>query len=123
MSADPKPPLRLVDPNAGKEKLLQERTCRACQRVGVWKLSRAHLVPKGQGGDDVDANIVPLCGGGTDGCHGALTDHHPATEPSLLKGQPWVVVAFALRIRLKDAERDYILAKKGLDWLDRTYPR
>lgn len=37
--------------------------------------SRAHVVPRGQGGDDVPENMVWLCGDGTRGCHGVLTHH------------------------------------------------
>jgi hypothetical protein len=76
-------------------------------------LNRAHLVPKGQGGDDVDANIVPLCGSGVTGCHGSLTTHD----------KHWRTVSAALRENLLDSELEYVMRKKGPDWLDRVYPR
>ena len=60
----------------------------------------------------MDANIVPLCGSGTSGCHGALTDHRPG----------WEKIASRLRRRLRPEEIEYMIDKKGLDWLDRTYP-
>ena len=119
---DPRPERRVVDRRAGIVKVQREGRCRACGVYGVQQLNRAHLVPKGQRGDDVDANIVPLCGSGTTGCHGALTDHHLATAPSLLKGRPWEFVASALRGRLTDEEVEYVVAKKGADWLNRHYP-
>lgn len=118
---DPRPEPRVVDPDAGTKKILSEERCRACG--GHLFLNRAHLVARGQRGDDVDDNIVPLCGSGTSGCHGSLTDHHAATFPSLLKGEPWEVVASALREKLSEQELSYVLVKKGQDWLDKTYPR
>jgi hypothetical protein len=119
---DPRPTRRIADQNAGYEKLRREGRCRACGVKGYDKLNRAHLVPKGQRGDDLDCNIVPLCGSGTSGCHGALTDHHVATSPSLLYGAEWTVVAAALRARLLPEEHRYIVSKKGEDWLNRAYP-
>lgn len=119
---DPRPERRIADRKAGIEKVRREGKCRACGLRVPRLLSRAHLVPKGQRGDDIDANIVPLCGDGTRGCHGALTDHHNASWPSLLMGWPWTSVASALRRRLSHEEREYILGKKGEDWLSRVYP-
>ena len=108
---DPKPAKRIKDKKAGRDKILLEGRCRVCGRT--WSLNRAHLVPKGQGGDDVDANIVPLCGSGTTGCHGALTAHT----------REWRVIAAILRENLTPAERAYCITKKGADWLDRVYPQ
>lgn len=102
---------------------MHEARCRACGRRGYTFLSRAHLVPKGQRGDDIDANIIPLCGNGTTGCHGALTDHHKASAPSRLEGEPWTVIASAVRATLRLTEVNYVLEKKGQDWLNRVYPR
>ena len=116
----PRPPRRIVDPYAGIQKVTGEGRCRVCG--SRWAISRAHLVPKGQRGDDIDDNIVPLCGGGTDGCHGSLTDHHLASWPSLLTGVEWTAIAALLRERLSSDEEGYILQKKGIDWLNRVYP-
>lgn len=116
MAADPKPPARVVDSKAGRMKVLLEGRCRACGRVPsghpLDSLNRMHLVPKGQGGDDVDVNIVPGCGSGTSGCHGFLTTH----------AHGWGVVAAALRRNLQPDELAYVIGKKGRDWLDRVYP-
>jgi len=120
--SDPRPEARVVDRHVGLRKLWIEGRCRACGVVGRDRLNRAHLVPKGQRGDDVPQNIVPLCGSGTTGCHGALTDHHRASAPSRLEGQEWTVVAAALRAKLLPEEVDYIKGKKGLLWLNRVYP-
>jgi len=64
-----------VDPDAGMAKLRREGRCRLCRRSwhdagGI--ASRHHLIPRGQGGDDVDQNLIPVCGTGTTGCHGEL---------------------------------------------------
>ena len=110
MITDPKPAKRIVDGDAGRIKIAFEGRCRCCGRA--WSLNRAHLVARGQGGDDVDDNIVPLCGSGTTGCHGALTAHT----------RDWRIVAARLRENLTPAEVAYCVEKKSQDWLDRTYP-
>jgi hypothetical protein len=123
MVGDPRPPARIVDRRAGIKKLRREGRCRACGLATRSYLTRAHLVPRGQRGDDVDENIIPLCGSGTTGCHGALTDHHKASWPSLLEGASWHQVASAVRATLRLEEEKYILDKKGAEWLGRVYPR
>lgn len=83
--------------------------CRCC---GGKRESFHHLVPRSQRGDDVAANVVSLCGSGTTGCHGILTQR--------LAG--WQVVAAAIRHSLTPLEERYVVAKKGRWWLDREYP-
>lgn len=107
---DAKPAARIVNPTAGRSKVLLEGRCRACGTTR--SLNRAHLVPRGQRGDDVDENIIPLCGSGTTGCHGKLTDH----------SRGWQPIAASVRRSLLPAETAYILRKKGDDWLNRVYP-
>jgi hypothetical protein len=76
-------------------------------------LSRHHLVPRGRfglgGGDDVDENLVPVCGDGSRGCHGAIERREPGYRQRL-------------RGRLKAVEVAYVLGKRGAAWLDRHYP-
>jgi len=55
---DPKPAKRIRDPNAAVEKLLRDRVCRSC---GEWATEGHHIVHRSLGGDDVTANIMPLC--------------------------------------------------------------
>lgn len=109
MAADPKPAPRIIDPNAGRAKLRQEGRCRLCGSRVDYKLSRHHLVPRGAGGDDVDFNLVPLCGGGTIGCHGDVEGWHRTARQRL-------------RQRLTQGEVEYVIGKKGEAWLDRMYP-
>lgn len=124
---DPKEPRRLFDVTAGYVKLRREGRCRVCRRrpgepiyrrapdgrlrrVGtVPALSRHHLVPRSQGGDDVDANLVPVCGDGARGCHGHLENRTPGYREQL-------------RRHLHEAETGYVIGKKGEAWLDRHYP-
>jgi hypothetical protein len=110
---------RIVDHEAGKAKVYQrERACRVC---GDTRVSRHHLVGRGVGGDDVEANIVPVCGDGVLGCHGGLTDGHQrlGADGVLRTGREIRVV---LRAKLRPEEVAYVLDTKGADWLDRTYP-
>jgi hypothetical protein len=108
---DPKTPARIVNPSAGYAKLRHEQRCRLCRRT-FWRglgLTRHHLIPKGQGGDDVEANIVPLCGDGTRGCHGLVERSRNARAQ--------------LRHRLHADEVAYGVAKVGAGRFDRRYPK
>lgn len=53
--------------------------CPLCRGRLVY-YSRAHVVPKGHGGDDVPENAAWLCGDGTRGCHGVLTHRGRGTH-------------------------------------------
>ena len=82
-------------------------------------LNRAHLVGKGQRGDDVDANIIPLCGSGTEGCHAAFDGQQPyATSPSLLRLGGFMIRRLVAR-SLTDEEISYAKETKGEWWLER----
>lgn len=54
-------------------------TCVLCGNPG----SLHHLYPRGQGGDDVESNLVPLCGSGTTGHHGKIENNDVLTRTSL----------------------------------------
>jgi HNH endonuclease len=43
-----------------------------CVICGGIDISIHHILPRGQGGDDVWENLAPLCGSGTHGCHGGV---------------------------------------------------
>jgi len=104
---DPKPAARIVDRYAGWTKVLTEGDCRVCGTR--WPLTRHHLIKRSQGGDDIDDNLVPLCGNGTTGCHGRVE----ARDSNTLH---------LLRHLLTPEEVAYCKAKKGEAWLDRMYP-
>jgi hypothetical protein len=107
----PKPARRIVDSRAGRAKVAREGRCRLCERT--WyeaggTASRHHLIPKGQGGDDVDPNLVPACGDGTTGCHGDLEHSVEARR--------------RLRRKLHADEIAYAVGKVGQGRFDRRYP-
>ena len=114
MPPDAKPPARYIASFEEWERITAEKieghSCRGCGRNHG--ITRHHLVSRSLRGDDVAANIVPLCGSGTTGCHGAIETHSPG----------WEAIAHAVRDSLSPLEEQYILAKKGQYWLDRYYP-
>lgn len=71
MPPDPKPGARrtIIDPTAVKRATLRRRECVACGEPGA---NGHHVLERDDGGDDVEENIVTLCGSGTMGCHGAF---------------------------------------------------
>ena len=127
---DPKPAARIVDPDVGMDKIEAEGKCRACGkplptvRQGAHPLkalNRAHLVPKGQRGDDTNNNIVPLGGSGTTGCHGIQTSRNPGLNCNdVLTTHEQVVQA--IRRTMLPQERQYVIAKKSRAWLETHYP-
>ena len=132
MPTDFKPAKRIHDPKAGVEKVKAEGKCRSCGLVSKWVkdggvLNRAHLLNRSQGGDDVDACIVPLCGSGTQGCHAAFDGQtHTATWPSLLAERPWHerstrAVRQLVKASLAVEERAYLVDKKGEYWTDHRF--
>lgn len=111
MTADPKPAKRIVDPDAGAAKMAREGRCRICGADRRYTVTtRHHLIPRSQGGDDIDDNLVPLCGHGTVGCHGRIEAGHLSA-----RGQ--------LRAALTDAEVAYCVRVVGEARFDRRYPR
>lgn len=95
---DPKPAkrkrkqIRKVDPNALKRKMVRDGMCRAdgCMKVAT---DPHHIIRKGSPhfGDDVEANILPLCRG----CH---MDYHDGRKPGF---------------RFESEEYDYVTEKLG----------
>lgn len=84
--------------------------CRCCgKREPQHLVTLHHLVPKSLGGDDCDANVVPLCGTGTTGCHGLVENFD-------------LVARSKLRASLLPPEVAYVEGKKGAAFLDRYYP-
>lgn len=128
---DPKPtrtrgnrPRRVVDPDATRRVLRRLRACAACGRPAC---NTHHVLGKGQGGDDVEENLVPLCGSGSARCHGALHGTPYVDED----GRRWTAqdvrrgIGAHVRGRRPDV-RVYLTGKLGADrardHLDRLYP-
>lgn len=80
---DVKPRPRVKDPRASARKRIADPWCRPCRRLGVFVAATNchHLLGKGQGGDDVEDNLIPICGSGSTGCHGAIHGT-PYTHPT-----------------------------------------
>lgn len=111
MTPDPKPAKRIKNPLVFKLLYLRPGTCSVC---GEGNATLHHVVPKKpHGGDDVEENLVWLCGTGTTGCHGKVEHHDGPTRLAL--GQH-------IKARRPDVV-DYVGRKFPLeaDWLRRTY--
>lgn len=78
--------------------------CRACSFRAPAAIDPHHLVWREDGGDDVAANIVPICRQ----CHEALHNRAPA-------------IARLLLTRLSDAEYAYMVERGGEDYAERVY--
>jgi hypothetical protein len=107
---DPKP-VRRRRATAAEWKRLRRRKlgpCRVCKKWGP-SISLHHLVGRDLGGDDVGANLVPLCGSGTTLDHGKV--EHFDRE-----------ACQTLRASLTTEEVAYVVGRKSAYWLDRRYP-
>ena len=67
--SDFKPGSRVRDPELLK---LLHHVYEECVLCGRIEFSIHHILKRSQGGDDVSANLIPLCGHGTAGCHGRV---------------------------------------------------
>jgi len=115
---NPKPTPRIRNRNATKIKLLSDSLCRACRATAT---NCHHLIPKGsQRGDDVPQNLIPLCGSGSEGCHGALHGNpyvakhvHSEWEVTERRDSEWVRRQIGQRLRPE--ELMYVGAKMGAE--------
>lgn len=126
---DPKPRPRIratsTQWRALRVRKLLGRPCRLCPAAAT---NLHHVVPRSQGGDDVEANLVEVCGSGTTGCHGATETGERCVDADGTAHDPDVVNA---RIRRFVAESHghclYLVKKLGgpdqaRSFLDRYYP-
>lgn len=100
-----KPAKRLVDAQAIRRAQLRSCGCVACG----WQVGGNvhHVLPKGKGGDDVDGNLLVLCGTGTSGCHGA---HH---------GNPYETPVKWHRDEDGSFYEQYTIERRDREWVDR----
>jgi hypothetical protein len=110
---DWKPQPRVVDKKAQPLDATPLRTgeCPLCHRRHV-TLSRHHVVPKGQGGDDLPQNLVWVCGHGTVGCHGVLTHRNRDGESGLTYDEVAERLLRYLSRQSMEAVRAYAARKK-----------
>lgn len=107
---DPKPRPRIrATSSQWKAIHARKRLGRPCRLCGAPATNLHHIVPRSQGGDDVEANLVEVCGSGTTGCHGRI-EARDADARS------------ALRAQFSSDEIGYVLDRKGAAWLDGAYP-
>jgi hypothetical protein len=111
VTPDPRPEARHVADSTEWDRIALAKSgpCRGC---GERADSFHHLVPKSLRGDDVPSNIIPVCGDGVRGCHGALECHTAG----------WEIIAHQVRHSLTPLELQYVTAKKGRAWLERYLP-
>jgi len=137
---DPKPvrtarkQIRVVDRDASTRILLRYSSCAAC---GAPAANAHHVVQKGSPhfGDDVEENLLPICGSGTTRCHGAIHGSPYVVEidtlgavnpPSERRDAAWVSVRLGAAIRKSRPDvTEYVLGKlghdAGLEFLRRFY--
>lgn len=123
MTADPKPPRRIVDKKAQPfdRSPIDAGVCPLCFGPMV-QFSRAHVVPKGRGGggDDVPENLAFICGDGVMGCHGCLTHRNRVIGHRLAPDE--VSTAFVLYCRVTvPLLGAYADAKRYPGWLEDYY--
>ena len=110
MLADPKPDARIVA-SADEWHGIVGQKFGPCRVTGetTGHIDMAHLVSRGQRGDDIPDNLIPL----RHDLHMILHDHSPG----------WEEIAHAIRHSLTPAETAYIVSKKSRWWLNKTYPK
>lgn len=105
---DPRPRRRYVDRRIGSRVIRSASGCLVCGKRTL-ALEAHHIVPRSQGGDDVIANLVALCGPFEPSCHRKVTENDPDTLR-------------ALRRALSIDALEYVIGRKGAWWLDSRYP-
>lgn len=76
---DPKPAKRIRDKELLRELHSRWRECCLCGETD--RLSLHHVIKHPR--DDVEGNLVMLCGDGVRGCHGLIEAHHGPTKKHL----------------------------------------
>ncbi|HSE45683.1 MAG TPA: HNH endonuclease signature motif containing protein [Gemmatimonadales bacterium] len=83
-----------------------------CVLCGGIDISIHHILPRGQGGDDVWENLAPLCGDGTTGCHGGIEHGTDATCYAfgryLLSQRPDTLRYLRRKLRFQTAVDEFI---------------
>lgn len=105
---------RVLVPGLGMAVVRALKRCQLCGAVTL-ALDPHHIVPRSQGGDDVLANLAPLCtfprldAPDAKSCHDRITENDPAALR-------------AFRVTLDELQVAYVLERKGEAWLDDRYP-
>ncbi|MCV7359177.1 HNH endonuclease [Mycolicibacterium fluoranthenivorans] len=95
---------------------LYERAHGCCEICGIWGANNAHhRRNRSQGRLDTLSNLMLLCGSGTTGCHGWVTEH---PEESITEG--WTIPRGDRRVPadVKVSRFDRVLGARRLVLLD-----
>ena len=119
---DPKDEPRVDNPDVYKQ---FHRYGRECVHCGNRHVTAAHLLG-GKMREDVLEGLIPLCGSGSKGCHGAFDNGHSYIGDFGRKVTPAAVrfsVAFFLQSEAGDDQREYLKRRLGdggyLNYIDR----
>lgn len=110
----PKKTGRIKDPKATTRAVVKRRQCFCGGRLCDGKAATGHhVLSRKQGGDDVDANIIPASGSGTTGCHGLIENENVTARRML--GEYLVLERFDTIAYVREKLGD----TAGDDWLAR----
>lgn len=105
---DFKAPARIRDRSVYAEFHALNLSCCACKRIPAFRCEAHHILHRSQGGDDVLANLAPLCRL----CHAA--EHgNPYTTGGVRITPEFVRAAIAAWIREHDDAETYLIGKLG----------
>lgn len=97
VTPDPRPEKRLRATQDGWAEIRAGFEHATCVHCGLAAQSLHHILPRSQGGGDVEVNLAPLCGTGTTGCHGLLEGHGPGWERVAAAVRQYVITDNARR--------------------------
>lgn len=110
---DPKADPRVRDPDLLRELHGRWRMCALCGSSE--SLSLHHIIKRPR--DDVEANLIMLCGDGVRGCHGKVEAHDALTLQALaihiLRGRPDTVDHLVYRLGSGDAMQAWFVRQMG----------
>lgn len=110
---DPKAAPRVRDPDLLRDLHLRWRCCALCGSSGP--LSLHHIIRHPR--DDLEANLIMLCGDGVRGCHGKVEARDADTLRALgnyiLQGRPDTVAHLAYRLGSTDAAQVWFMRQMG----------
>jgi 5-methylcytosine-specific restriction endonuclease McrA len=110
MTADPRPPRRIVDPDAYREFHAQNLSCVSCGLLSGMIIEAHHVLLKSRGGDDTVDNLVALCRN----CHRAFHGT-PYMDMTVRIDSGWVRFKIARWLESDEgaACRAYLVGKLG----------
>jgi hypothetical protein len=106
---------RVIDPDC----LPLYREVLDCGYPSPGKVTRHHVVPRGQGGDDVPENLVWATGDGTSGVHGVLETRCRDGETGIT--YPQAALALVEFVEARPEILDYTVRRKYDGWLRDRY--